>query len=108
MSQAERVVSVGFHDRVAEMVRRVPPGCVATYGDIASMLGSPRVARHVGWALAALTDETVPWHRILSAHGKLPDDSRGMEQRARLVAEGAPFLASGAVDLRACRWLSAI
>ena len=50
---SERVVTPGFHERVFEVVRLVPDGFVTTYGDVATHLGSPRVARHVGWALAA-------------------------------------------------------
>ena len=50
----------GFHQRVYQVVGQVPIGRVTTYGDVATVLGSPRVARHVGWALAALVDELIP------------------------------------------------
>ena len=78
-----------------------------TYGDVASALGSPRVARQVGWALAALRDDTVPWHRVINAKGRISfkgDTPRAVLQRARLVAEGVEFDATGRVDLHRLRW----
>lgn len=101
-----RVVSPGFHARVNEVVRSVPAGRVATYGDVATLLGSPRVARHVGYALAALTDPTVPWHRIINAQGRIShrgDLVRAETQRRRLEAEGIVFDALGRVDLKRFR-----
>jgi methylated-DNA-protein-cysteine methyltransferase-like protein len=105
---AERVVSAGFHATVYEAVRRVPAGRVTTYGDVATVLGSPRVARHVGWALSALpTDTEVPWHRVINAKGMMSfrgDTWRGEEQRARLEGEGILFDGRGKVDLKRLRW----
>ncbi len=99
-----RVVGPGFHDKVYAVVRTVPPGRVATYGDVATVLGSPRVARHVGWALAALVgqDDEVPWHRIINAKGTISargDVVRATMQRQRLEAEGIEFDAQDRVDL---------
>lgn len=102
-----RVVGPGFHGRVYAVVRTVPAGHVVTYGDVASALGSPRVARQVGWALAALRDDTVPWHRVINAKGRISfkgDTPRAVLQRARLVAEGVEFDATGRVDLHRLRW----
>ncbi len=99
-----RVVGPGFHAAVYAVVRTVPVGRVTTYGAVAAALGSPRVARHVGWALAALRDEDVPWHRVINAAGRISfkgDTPRAVLQRARLEAEGVPFDASGRIDLRA-------
>lgn len=107
----DRVVKPGFHRDVYTVVRRVPAGWVTTYGDVAAALGSPRVARQVGWALAALRDETVPWHRVINAKGSISfrgDSPRGVLQRAKLEAEGIVFDASGRVDLPALRWRHAI
>lgn len=108
MSVEDRVVTPGFHSRVYDVVRDVPVGSVATYGDVATRLGSPRVARHVGWALAALPPDTdVPWHRVLNAQGRVSsrgDVWRAEEQIARLTAEGVPFDANGRCDLRRHRW----
>lgn len=108
MADGERVVSAGFRDRVVARVRAVPAGRVTTYGDVAAALGSPRVARHVGWALAALPDddEDTPWHRVINARGTISDrgdTGRAALQRALLEAEGIVFDAAGRVDLRKVR-----
>ena len=96
-----RVVRPGFHASVYSVVRAVPEGTVTTYGDVATALGSPRVARHVGWALAALQDEDVPWHRVINATGRISfkgDTPRAVLQRAKLEAEGIRFAPSGRVE----------
>ncbi len=98
-----RVVGPGFHAKVYEVVRRVPRGKVTTYGDVAGALGSRRVARQVGFALAALdlaTVPPVPWHRVINGQGRLSyrgDVGRGSEQEVRLVAEGVRFDDQGRV-----------
>jgi methylated-DNA-protein-cysteine methyltransferase-like protein len=100
-----RVVGPGFHRRVYAVVRRVPRGRVTTYGDVAALLGYRGVARHVGWALAALEDEGVPWHRVLNAAGAISGDAaRRARQRRFLEAEGVRFDARGRVDLGRYRW----
>ena len=75
-------------------VRAVPAGFVRTYGDC-----SPGAPRFAGAVLAACSDPTVPWHRIVRADGSL---ARGPRQRALLEAEGVPFRGER-VDLRAVR-----
>ncbi len=104
-----RVVTPGFHARVYAMVRRIPRGRVATYGQIATLLGSPRVARHVGWALAACgeAEPPVPWHRVINAQGRISsrgDVPRAEAQRHRLEREGVRFDARERVDLGRYRW----
>jgi methylated-DNA-protein-cysteine methyltransferase-like protein len=106
-----RVVSEGFHARVYAVVKRVPAGWVVTYGDVATVLGSPRVARHVGWALASLQDPGVPWQRVINAKGSISgrgDTGRATEQKRRLLAEGLVFDAQGRVDLKRYRWAFSI
>ncbi|MGK0358615.1 MAG: methylated-DNA-protein-cysteine methyltransferase-like protein [Bradymonadia bacterium] len=103
-----KVVGAGFNEAVYLLVRQVPPGRVTTYGDIAGFLGSRRVARHVGFALAALADPTVAWHRVINAQGRISfkgDSGRAMQQRALLEADGIQFDARDRVDLKALRWL---
>jgi methylated-DNA-protein-cysteine methyltransferase-like protein len=119
MDDDDRVVRPGFHARVYEVVKRVPAGRVTTYGDVAAILGSPRVARHVGWALAALHDDEVPWHRVLNAKGTISvppgglrpsseghrgDTARCVLQQSLLEREGIVFDERGRIDLRAYRW----
>jgi methylated-DNA-protein-cysteine methyltransferase-like protein len=105
-----RVVGPGFHAKVYALVRKVPRGRVTTYGQIATLLGSPRVARQVGWAMAAALPEAaepVPWHRVINAKGGISsrgDVMRAQEQRERLEAEGVQFGADGTVDLDRYRW----
>jgi methylated-DNA-protein-cysteine methyltransferase related protein len=91
-----RIVGPGFRERVYAVVRLVPQGRVTTYGDVGSALGSPTVARQVGYALAALdaAHDDVPWHRVVNAQGRISfrgDDERGAAQRRRLVREGVAF-----------------
>jgi methylated-DNA-protein-cysteine methyltransferase-like protein len=103
----DRAVSAGFHDRVAAVVRRIPAGRVATYGDVAAVLGSVRVARHVGWALAAMDRPDVPWHRVINAQGRISargDVARVEEQQAKLVSEGVTFDGTGRIDLGRLRY----
>lgn len=93
----QRIVGPGFHARVYAVVERVPAGSLTTYGDIAEALGMRRVARQVGFALAALpeTRRDVPWHRVVQSQGSVANGRA--EQVARLVAEGLQVAASGRV-----------
>jgi methylated-DNA-protein-cysteine methyltransferase-like protein len=93
----------GFYARVYALVRRVPRGQVVTYGQVAAMLGVPRGARAVGWALRALPEAAaarVPWHRVVGTEGRIsPRRGPGPEiQRRRLKAERVAFL-GGRVDM---------
>ena len=56
----KRIVGPGFHEQVHKLVGTVPPGSVTTYGDIGAALGSSTVARHVGYAMAALPALPLP------------------------------------------------
>lgn len=88
-----------------DIVRMVPEGRVATYGDIATLSGRPGAARWAGQALAHLDQPDVPWHRVINAQGKISlDGERGREQRRLLMAEGVVFSASSRVDLERLRW----
>lgn len=103
------MVTPGFNARVYAVVRMVPPGFVTTYGQVATLLGSPRVARHVGFALAALlrTDEPVPWHRVINSQGRIShrgDLHRAQQQRELLEREGVVFDARERVDLSRYRY----
>lgn len=92
------------------MVARVPCGRVATYGQIAELVGLPgrSAARQVGYALAALKDGTkVPWHRVLNANGQVSprgDPDRPEYQRILLEAEGIEIGLRGQIDLARYRW----
>lgn len=92
---------------VYELVREIPSGKVATYGQIARLLGLPNHARHVGFALSSLaTDSQVPWHRVINAKGETHPRHAGKPsyQRELLEAEGVVFNEKGRVSLRHFQW----
>jgi len=94
-------------ERVYAVVRRIPRGRVATYGQVAELAGLGRQARQVGYALHALPrGTTVPWHRVINSAGRLslPPDAGGVEQRLRLLAEGVPVTEAGRVPIARLRW----
>jgi O-6-methylguanine DNA methyltransferase len=78
-----------FQIRVLAAVRRIPPGRVATYGDVAAAAGAPRAARAVGNIMKGCRAAGVPCHRVIAAGGRLGGYG-GSEalKRALLVAEG--------------------
>lgn len=94
------------------IVRRIPRGRVATYGDVALAAGRPRAARQVGYALAALrgTRHAVPWQRVLGARPRglaavsLRDPVGAAVQRRLLEKEGVAFDDRGRVDLALFGW----
>jgi methylated-DNA-protein-cysteine methyltransferase-like protein len=92
-----------FFSRVYAAVRAIPRGRVLTYGQVAGLIGAPRGARAVGWALRALSaaaERRVPWHRVVGTGGRIsPRPGLGpLLQRRRLRAEGVRFR-RGCVDL---------
>ncbi|MBR1586207.1 MAG: MGMT family protein [Clostridia bacterium] len=98
----------GTFEKIYAIVRLIPPGKVAYYGQIAALAGLPRGARIVGYAMASCADgRGVPCHRVVDKQGNTKaafDVFQVGAQRARLEAEGVPFLPDGRVDLAACLW----
>lgn len=98
-----------LYERFYAIVRRIPAGRVATYGQIAELAGAPRGARQVGYALAAVREpDAIPWHRVVNAKGEISPraDPSGYEhlQRVLLEGEGVEFDARGRVALERYRW----
>ena len=98
-----------FYRLVYRVVRRIPRGKVATYGQIAAILGQPRGARAVGMALGALRDadvDTVPWQRVVGAAGRCThrDGFAAGIQQEMLEAEGIAFDRRGHLDFAQVRW----
>ena len=91
--------------RIYEVVRHIPPGRVATYGQVAAVVGPPVTVRQVGDAMAALRagspELSVPWQRVINAQGKV---STGRHQQQLLEQEGVVFNAKGCTDLRHFGW----
>ena len=86
------------------MVAQIPRGYVVSYGQIARLLGSPRAARQVGWAMRQCPEE-LPWQRVLMSDGSIAGGGWAELRRALLEEEGVPFLPDGRVDIARCRWL---
>jgi methylated-DNA-protein-cysteine methyltransferase related protein len=105
-----------FFAQVYAVVRQIPRGKVASYGQVAALLGHPRAARTVGWALAALREreeQDVPWQRVINAQGRVSIhnlEHAPEEQQMLLEAEGVEFNDSGFIDWKRYGWegLSAV
>lgn len=99
----------GFDQRVWAAVARIPAGQLATYGQIAELIGAWGCARQVGWALRRLPLPTsIPWHRVVNARGRISMTSsrEGSDwiQRELLIAEGIPVDGEGGLPLARFRW----
>jgi len=96
------------YQRIYDVVRRIPKGRVATYGQVARLAGMPGHARQVGYALNALNEDSgVPWHRVVNARGEVSQRSEaGYEvvQREMLEAEGILFDGRGRLSLSRHQW----
>jgi len=88
--------------RIYDIVRRIPAGRLATYGQVARLAGSG--AREVGYALAQLRDDDVPWHRVINAKGEISLRQGKELQRVLLEQEGVQFSETGRVDLGFYGW----
>ena len=92
-----------------EKVSCIPCGQLATYGQIADLIGAYGCARQVGWALRRLTlPSAVPWHRVVNAQGRiamsLSREGSDWIQRELLIAEGIPVDQEGRLPLRQFLW----
>ena len=97
-----------FSARVYDLVRRIPAGRVMNYGGVAAMLGTPRAARGVGYALGGLPEGTdVPWWRVVNRNGEISirhDPVLARLQRALLEDENVAFDDEGRIDMRRFAW----
>jgi len=95
-----------LYQRIYDVVRHIPRGRVATYGQVAAYAGrcTPRQA---GYAMAALKNDDVPWHRVINSRGRIsfPENSRGAKEQKRLLEEeGIIFGPGGRIDLEHYGW----
>ncbi len=99
-----------FFTQVYLVVKRIPRGRVASYGQIAALLGYPRAARTVGWALSSLSADQatrVPWQRVINSAGRISIsrlDISPQMQRRLLEEEGVVFGADEHVDWQRFGW----
>ena len=100
-----------FSQRVKNMVKRIPRGKVATYGQIAAYAGNPRAARQVVWILhSSSSKDRLPWHRVVNREGRIslkPD--YGYEiQKELLRKEGIEFDKNDTIDFDRYLWSPSI
>ncbi len=98
-----------FDERVFKLVRRIPIGKVATYGQIADLLGAFGAARQVGWTLARLPlPSNIPWHRVVNAQGRVSMSSNRLGsdfmQVDLLRLEGVEVDIQGSLPLKEYLW----
>jgi methylated-DNA-[protein]-cysteine S-methyltransferase len=94
-----------FRRRVLAAVRRIPPGSVATYGDIAAMAGSPRAHRAVGTIMRECRDPGVPCHRVIAAGGALGGYGGSVQVKRELLrAEGLIVGLARIRQFQSVRW----
>ncbi len=97
-------------ERIYEVVKRIPKGTVATYGQVALLAGNPRWSRVVGYALHRNPQPgVIPCHRVVDREGRVANSFAfgGRDvQRAMLQSEGIAFRADGTIDLAIYRWRS--
>jgi methylated-DNA-protein-cysteine methyltransferase-like protein len=102
------VNSIGtFSQKAKKIIKRIPKGKVATYGQIAALAGSPLAARQVVWILhSSSRKDKLPWHRIINSSGRISlKPGQGFEeQRALLAREGVKFSKNDDVDLEKYQW----
>lgn len=99
-----------FYQNIYELVAQIPPGCVATYGQLSAMSGKPRGARAVGWAMQnAPAEFNLPCHRVVNRSGMLAPDAvfGGAErQRKMLEEEGVCFRPNGTIAMEKHLWMN--
>lgn len=108
VNEKSRARRTSFRRAVLEVVSRIPPGRVTTYGLISRALGFPRGARHVGMALARSSEfGDFPCHRVVNRDGELSGAwafGHPEVMRQLLEEEGVLFVAQARVDLDVCLW----
>ncbi len=100
-------VSDGMYGQIYGIVRMIPAGRVASYGQIAAIAGCS-TPRMVGYAMAAVSSGSdIPWHRVVNSRGEISVRSTGdicHDQRMLLEKEGIQFNEKGRIDLRKFAW----
>jgi methylated-DNA-protein-cysteine methyltransferase-like protein len=105
MTAREKRKTFGPFERVWRLVKAIPRGRVATYGQLSRMIDLRLSAVGIGWAIHAAPDESIPWHRVVNSRGGISTEREhpGL-QRAMLEAEGIRFDAVGCIELARVGW----
>lgn len=93
-----------FYNDVYRIVEQIPSGRVATFGQIAAILGRPRMARFVGYASNNPKSWDLPWHRVVFKDGSLCGEPFYEQQRKALKAEGVRFTSDNRVIMEKFQW----
>ena|SRR3989344_8698748 len=100
-----------FYNQVEQLVKKIPPGRVASYGQIAALISTPRAARSVGWCLHTMDiQKDLPWHRVINSKGYITTtcaDHTANLQKALLEKEGISVLQKSElwwVDMSKYQW----
>ena len=99
--------NLSFHEKTQKIIKRIPRGKVATYGQIAALAGNPRGARQVVRVLHSSAEkEILPWYRVINSKGTISlGRGQGYElQKALLTSEGVKFDGNDQIDLGRYRW----
>lgn len=99
--------SMTFHETVIDIIKKIPRGKVASYGQIAAYAGNPRAARQVVRTLhSSSRKEGLPWHRVINSKGRISlKPGYGYEiQKERLQKEGIKFDLQDTIDLKRFLW----
>jgi methylated-DNA-protein-cysteine methyltransferase-like protein len=100
-------MSKSFHQRAIEIIKQIPEGKVATYGQIAAYAGNPRGARQVAYILhSSSRKENLPWHRVVNSKGGIslkPGSGYGLQKKL-LEKEGIIFDKNNCIDLKRFLW----
>jgi len=97
-----------FYQRVIAIIKNIPEGKVATYGQIATYAGNPRAARQVSFILHSSSEkENLPWHRVINSKGSISlKPGHGYElQKQMLKKEGITFKENDCIDLKRFLWI---
>lgn len=102
----EHMERENFAEKIYTLVKEIPKGCVASYGQLAAMVGSPRAARIVGAAMRR-APTSLPCHRVIYSDGRLCREwvfGGSQLQRQMLEREGVSFLPDGRVNMKLHQW----
>jgi methylated-DNA-protein-cysteine methyltransferase-like protein len=103
----QKKTAKSFYHAVIRIVKRIPRGRVATYGQVAGLAGNARAARQVAWVLNSASEkERLPWHRVINRLGgiSLPHYGGYELQRALLKKERVKFDENDCIDLKKFQW----